>query len=69
MVGAAFARRRLRLPLINTEFEINVNAKPKGYRRPVENRPQYGWKAHYDARSFAGVLDGDNVWMLSMAGL
>ena len=32
-----------RLPRINTEFEINVNAKPKGYRRTVENRPQYSW--------------------------
>jgi hypothetical protein len=29
MGGAAFARRRVRLPRINTEFEINVNAKPE----------------------------------------
>jgi hypothetical protein len=29
MGGAAFARRRVRLPRIHTEFEINVNAKPE----------------------------------------
>jgi hypothetical protein len=30
MGGAAFGRRRVRLPRITTGFEINVNAEPQG---------------------------------------